>query len=56
MTASKQIYRGYDIEQTDDGWIVSKDGQRRAKAQSEQSALDFVDIEKRKLAQAKATA
>lgn len=49
---ARQIYRGYDIEQTEDYWIVRLNGEQRAKAPSEQAALDFVDIEKRKQRQA----
>lgn len=49
----KLTYRGYDVEQTADGWIVTLNGERKAKAQSEQSAIDYIaiDIEKRKQSQ-----
>jgi hypothetical protein len=46
---TKRIYRGYDIEETEGGWVVSLNGVRRAKAASLQSAMTFVDIEKHKL-------
>lgn len=42
--AGKALYRGFDIEHTADGWIVTKDGTRRAKASTEQAAIEFVDI------------
>ncbi len=50
MTASKQKYRGFDIEQTEAGWVVSFKGERKAKAPSEQSAFDYIDIEKHRAA------
>ena len=43
-STGKVLYRGYDIEHTADGWIVTKSGERRAKARTEQAAIDFVDI------------
>jgi len=45
---TKQIYRGYDIEEKDGKWIVSLGGIVKATADREQAAIDFINIEKRR--------
>jgi hypothetical protein len=43
------IYRGYDIEVNDKGThFIYKDGLLVAKADNEQAALDYINIEKKK--------
>lgn len=45
---SKQIYRGYHIEEKDGKWIVSLNGEVKATADREQAAIDYINIEKRR--------
>lgn len=53
---SKQIYRGYDIEKVGGEWVVSKDSEVLARLIQEDSALDFVDCDRREKLAAKARA
>jgi hypothetical protein len=43
-----EIYRGYDIERTDHGYVVSKDGVPVTRCVSQEQAYAWVDQERRK--------
>jgi hypothetical protein len=46
----KTIYRGYDIEEKNGGFVVTRNGQTETSQPSAEFAMSWVDQEKRRLA------